>query len=63
MGGVVSNGSIGEKEEFRLIMVSHWLNCWGSLFLVGDVHLLGAVISYCSSSLVGGPIIDNSYCD
>lgn len=34
--GYFEQKPIGEKQEFRAIMVSHWLSCWGSQFLVGD---------------------------
>ena len=42
--------SAGEKREFRVMMVSHWLSCGSSGFLVGDaIHifsLLRPVIDY-----------------
>lgn len=34
--GCFEEKSIGEKQEFRLMMVSHWPSCLGSQFLLGD---------------------------
>lgn len=30
------NESVGEKQESRVMMVSHWLSCRGSQFLIGE---------------------------
>lgn len=47
LGGLVFElKSVGEKQEFRVMMVRHWLSYWGSQFLVGDAvscFLLGSV--------------------
>lgn len=29
MRGYFKGWSIGEKQEFRVMMIFHWLSCWG----------------------------------
>lgn len=48
--------SLGENQEFRVLMVSHWLSCRGGQFLIGD--------AICSVPLcLLEPVIDNSFCN
>lgn len=36
LGDVLLNKLVGEKKEFSVMTISHWLSCSGSGFLVGD---------------------------
>ena len=41
--GCCERKSLREKQEFRVMMVSYWLSCWGKRFNV-HLFLLGPVI-------------------
>lgn len=44
--------SVGEEQEFRVLMVSRWLSCWGGRFLVGGAAVPPSLLA---------PVMDDSF--
>ena len=54
--GLLERKSIGEKQELKVRMVSHWWSCWRGLFLVGDAMFLSPcwpVMTLTEGSVIG----------